>query len=285
MPPDEASRDMTMLFVGGSQRSGTSIIQQLLCQLPDANPYVYEASFLRQLVACYTDARNSFTNNHSSYFGDIQQLRDFCSGVTHAFLEQTAARLGRPKHLILKEPHLTMYWPFLFELVPEAVFLLVVRDPRDVIASMVRVGEKQRALGQRGMFADRNVDQLCRHFLSFYQPSFEYKRGEFRGRLGIVQYEDLISDPQSSLKDISRFTGIPFDSIDPECQPDTGHVQQNVISGSSHYSPWMTAVTGEKLSRSRVGRFTDTLTPAEISQVEECCAEFFDSFGYHRSAA
>ena len=85
---------MAYIFVGGSQRSGTSITQQMLCQLPTANPYLYEASFLRQLVSCYSDARNNFNNNHSSYFESVQNLRGFCTGVVQAFLEGVRGRGG-----------------------------------------------------------------------------------------------------------------------------------------------------------------------------------------------
>jgi len=133
---------MSLILVGGSQRSGTSATQQLLCQLPEANPYLYEASFLRMQVACYADAKATFSNNHASYFGDVQNLRNFQSGVVNAFLDNTAAVHGGCEHLVLKEPHLTMYWPQLYELVPDAWFLMMIRDPRDVIASMISVGER-----------------------------------------------------------------------------------------------------------------------------------------------
>ncbi|MEZ6062822.1 MAG: sulfotransferase [Planctomycetaceae bacterium] len=135
---------MAYIFIGGSQRTGTSIMQQLLCQLPSTNPYVYEASYLRQLLECYCQARDNFSGNHASYFGDLQGLRSFNQGVVHAFLSYAQSRLGNCEHLLLKEPHLTLFWPDLFELVPEAIFIIMIRDPRDAIASMVEVGRKQR---------------------------------------------------------------------------------------------------------------------------------------------
>lgn len=273
------------LFVGGSQRSGTSITQQLLCQLPDANPYLYESSFLRELVQCYANARDNFGLSHASYFEGIQNLRDFCSGVVRAFLQQTETRLGNPGTLILKEPHLTQFWPYLFELVPEAVFLLVVRDPRDVVASMIRVGQKQEQSGQPAFFSNRDMPALCRHFLSFYQPCLEFRSAEFRKRLGIVLYEDLVQDTRSALRDISLFTETDFEQIDIEAPLDTGLVRQADTAASAHFAPWMTALSGQNVSRKSVGGFHETLSDSEVATVETLCGDFFDAFGYQRSAA
>ena len=276
---------MTYIFVGGSQRTGTSIAQQILCQHPDANPYVFECSFLRQLVCCYSEARDHFNQNHVSYFDNLQNLRNFNAGVVHAFLEQVQARLGNHQHLILKEPHLTQVWPCLFELVPEALFLMIVRDPRDAIASMVQVGERQKSAGQHYEFVNRDMARLCRHFMSFYEPAFAVKDQQFRQQLAVVHYEELVNAPAQTLRDIASFTSISFDSIDTNETPDPGHVQQQQTTSSPLYSPWKTEVSGKKLTKARVGNYQNVLTPAEVTQVEEHCAEFFEWFGYKRQAA
>jgi hypothetical protein len=230
--PVEREITMSLILVGGSQRSGTSATQPLLCQHPDSNPYLYEASFLRMQVACYADAKAAFSNNHSSYFGDVQQLRNFQAGVVNAFLDNTSLIHGSCEYLILKEPHLTMYWPHLYELIPDAWFLMMIRDPRDVIASMISVGERQKELGQDYLFTDRNILRLCEHFVAFYRPAFEVSDEGFRDRLAVVHYENVVTDPRTALEHVTGFTGIPFDSIDPEAAPDTGIVNLDVIAAS-----------------------------------------------------
>lgn len=276
---------MAYVFVGGSQRTGTSIAQQMLCQLPGANPYLYEASFLRQLVTVYADARNNFNANYSSYFGDLQNLRNFNSGVVHAFLENTAQCVGSVQHLILKEPHLTVVWPYLFELVPEAMFLMLVRDPHDAIASMVQVGEKQKQAGQNYLFVKRDIRGLCQHFLSFYQPAFDVKDEKFRSQLAVVHYEELVGDASQTMRDIALFTGLPFDQIDLNTRPDDGYVKQEHTTASPLYSPWVTEVSGKAVSRSRVGNYRNVLTEKDIAIINQECAEFIGWFGYSRKAA
>lgn len=276
---------MAYLFVGGSQRTGTSIAQKLLCQLPEANPYLYEASFLRQLVTVYADARNNFSANYSSYFGDLQNLTNFNSGVVHAFLENATQCLGGVQHLILKEPHLTLVWPWLFELVPEAMFLMMVRDPRDAIASMVQVGERQKKAGQNYLFVKRDIRGLCQHFLSFYQPAFAVRNQKFRSQLAVVHYEELVSDTAQTMRDIARFTGLPFDRIDPHADLDDGYVKTKHTKASPLYSPWVTEVSGKPVSRSRVGNYRTVLTEKEVAIINQECAEFIGWFGYDRKVA
>ncbi|MEZ6123416.1 MAG: sulfotransferase [Planctomycetaceae bacterium] len=276
---------MAYLFVGGSQRTGTSLAQQLLCQLPNANPYLYEASYLRQLVSCYSETRNNFNRNHASYFGTVQSLRNFSSGVVRAFLENASGRLGSPEHLILKEPHLTLYWPWLFELIPEAMFLMMVRDPRDAIASMVQVGERQREIGQNYLFVNRDILQLSRHFLSFYEPAFAVSDDEFRNQLAVVHYEKLVTDPVQTLSDIAGFTGLSFDQIDPFGELDNGLVSVDANANSRMYAPWVTDVSGKKVSRQRIGNYAQVLTAAEVVIIERECADFLEWFGYDRRAA
>lgn len=271
---------MAVIFVGGSQRTGTSIAQQMLCQLPSANPYIYEANFLRQLVQCYADAKNNFGNSHESYFGDVSSLRGFSAGVVLAFLEQTKKRLGGCEHLVLKEPHLTMLWPALAELVADAKFVLMVRDPRDVIASMVQVGEKQQRLGQNYIFARRDIPQLCRHFLSFYAPALSCQDTDFRSRLGVARYEELATDPAQALRGLARFTGLPFDEVDVTTKPTEGMVSTHETRTNPQFSPWVTELNGQALSTSRIGRHVDVLTPDETEQIETLCGEFFSCFNY-----
>ena len=101
----------------------------------------------------------------------------------------------------------------------------------------------------------------------------------------MVHYEELVVDPRQTLRDIAKFTKISFDRIDPRQTPDPGHVRQETTTTDPLYSPWVTDVSGQKLSKGRVGNHRNVLTRTEVHQVEEHCGDFFDWFGYRRQAA
>ena len=129
------------------------------------------------------------------------------------------------------------------------------------------------------------MPRLCRHFLSFYEPAFGVKDEQFRQQLAVVHYEELVNDPQTMLREIATFTGISFDQIDTDETPDPGHVQQETTTESALYAPWVTELSGKKLSTGRVGNYLNVLTTTEVAQVEEHCVDFFEWFGYRRQAA
>ncbi|MEQ8952888.1 MAG: sulfotransferase, partial [Gammaproteobacteria bacterium] len=116
---------MSLIFVGGSQRSGTTVLQQLLCADQDASPRLAEASYLRMLVSTYQQARLDFDHDTSSYFRDLEQFRNFHASVVNIFLNRTLNAHYPARHLVLKEPHLTPLFPALFDLVPNAQFVLI----------------------------------------------------------------------------------------------------------------------------------------------------------------
>lgn len=275
---------MAWIFVGGSQRSGTSLLQQLLCQPPLTNPYVYECAYLHRLVAAYEDVRNNFSRNHQCYFNGEEGFRTFHSLLVRAFLEHSIRHLNAESHLVLKEPHLTALWPYLYELVPDAIFLMIVRDPRDTIASMVTVGEKQKRLGQSYFFADRDIPAMCRHMMSFCLPALSVTDPDFRRRLAVVLYEELVQQPEKVLGQISGFTGIDFVSGATTNEPRSGIVDEDWNRRSKLYFPWVTEVSGKAVSESRVGSWKSVLTDEEVLLVEENCQSFFEWFGYERSA-
>lgn len=278
---------MAWIFVGGSQRSGTSLLQQLLCQPPLTNPYIYECAYLYQLASVYDGVRASFSRNHQCYFSNADEFIQFHSLLVRAFLEHTKTHLQADSHLVLKEPHLTRLWPSLYELIPDAIFLMIVRDPRDIVASMVTVGEKQKMLGQAYFFTERNIPQLCQHLLSFYEPALSVTDAGFRERLSIVLYEQLVSQPETTLQQISGVTGIDFLSGGRHAvQGSTNSiVDEDWNRRSKLYFPWVTELSGKAVSESKVGSFRTVLTESEIQQVEEHCSAFFEWFGYERHAA
>ena len=271
---------MAHFFVGGSQRTGTTLLQLVLCQDQTANPMIREASYVRNLVSLYCDSKRQLSANLADYFDSLQDVRDFHAALLFAFLQRTASRFGNCGNLVLKEPALTIFFPDLAELLTDARFLMIVRDPRDAIASMIRVGQKQESLGQRYIFASRDIPKLCQHYRSFYAPVFNSPNQQFRDRILVVRYEDLVRRPDEIVKSLRVFTGLALDRFDPTSELDYGRVDVQSMANQPVYQPWTTELSGRPISDAGVGRRRDVLTEEEIRQVELCCKDFFESFNY-----
>ena len=274
---------MTQIFVGGSQRSGTTLMQTILCASGATNPMVGEAKYFRQLVQAYAFGKRQFPAETRDYFKDLEDLRAFHGGLMESFLAHTLARFEGAKHLVLKEPHLTMLFPELAELLPQAKFVCVVRDPRDVIASMIEVGRKLDAQGiaddpMGRMFVSRNMRALSQHYLSFYLPALRSADAGFAARYLFLRYEDLVQKPDEAMKQVAEFNGLELAGMDMSADPGTGEVDFEKVN--AYRKAWATELYGKKADASRIGAFRKVLKPAEIAAVVQNCRGIMNRFKY-----
>lgn len=271
---------MSWIFVGGSQRSGTTLLQRFLCRDRHAHPRLAEASYLRALVQAYRLGKDDFTHDTRSYFSDPEDLRHFHAGVIAMFLHRTRARLDGAQHLVLKEPHLTLFFPDLFELVPEARFVVVMRDPRDIVASMIDVGMRMQQQGQRHVWQQRDIGQLCEQIRSFYAPILTHPDPGFRHAVLVIRYEDLVRHPDDMRARLQPFTGM---TLDGEVADEPAELRA-ARAAQPRYQPWVTAHDGRAITEASIGRHAQVLTAAEIRAIEQHCRDLFDLFQYPRSA-
>jgi hypothetical protein len=279
---------MATIFVGGSQRSGTTLVQTILCRSGGANPMAGEVKYLRQLVQAYAFGKRQFGSETRDYFTDPEDLRRFHGSLMEGFLAHARRHFGS-EHLVLKEPHLTMVFPELSELLPQARFVCVVRDPRDVIASMIEVGQKLRDSGIRDepmadIFARRNMRELCRHYLSFYVPALRSASAGFMERSLFLRYEDLAGAPEKALETLTRFTGLDLGGFDAAKEdPGTGKVDFQAVN--EYRKAWVTELYGKKISEARVGAFRKVLKPREAAEIAQHCRGIMQRFKYGASTA
>lgn len=271
---------MSFLFVGGSQRSGTTVLQRLLCRDPQAQPRPAEASYLRALLQAYRFGKDDFEHDTRSYFTDPEDFRHFHAGLVYMFLHRTRARFDGAVHLVLKEPHLTLFFPDLYELVPESRFIVVMRDPRDIVASMIDVGERMHQQGQRHFFQQRDIAQLCDHIRSFYAPILKHPNPDFRRAVLVIRYEDLIRHTEDVKGRLRQFTGM---ALDFDETADVSDPEEDLARQRPRYQPWITASHGRQLNDASIGRYPQVLSEAEIRAAEAHCRELLDLFQYPRS--
>jgi len=136
---------MTCFFIGGAPRSGGTLLTSILCSDRTTNPTLREAHYLREMVQAYRQGKQFFnTLEGGHYFSDLNELRQFSARWVDAFLDKLAVRHAPATNLVLKSFLMSVMFPATFELLPEARFLISVRDPRDIACSQIDVGEKQR---------------------------------------------------------------------------------------------------------------------------------------------
>lgn len=198
-------------FIVGSPRSGTTWLQRLLaahprvCSGQESDLFdIYIGPLLRHWrtaareenrggvgLACYM-TEDRFMEILGTFFDSLLSEMLALSDIGQLFVEKT------PSHaLFMQEIH---------ELLPRAKFIHVLRDPRDVVASLLFAS---RSWGSE--WAPRHprdaMKEWCQHVVAARDAAFVIPESQFFE----VRYEHLLRDPASSLDACARYLDLDWD--------------------------------------------------------------------------
>jgi hypothetical protein len=205
------------IWVFGVARTGSSWLGAMMGDLDDHatwyEPYVGDVFG----YAYYMRAGEQQRMREDYILGDpyreawIRSLRTFVlEGADARFPE-----LGENGYLVVKEPNGSVGAPLLVEALPESRVILLVRDPRDVVASLLaaqREGSWGAASGDA--LADTDPDEFVRQRARMYNASFGKAWEAYeahRGRKVATRYEDLRYNALGELEKVYSSLVIPIE--------------------------------------------------------------------------
>jgi hypothetical protein len=213
---------MDPIFVGGMQRSGTSLMRAIIGSHPDVAMFEWD-------LPLWTDFLGRFQGRplsdptvlkelldgifaHEKYQGcDVQLDRAAieeriaaagsvsCGLVFQCFLEEYARALGRPRWG-LKTPHNEFFADDIFAAHPTARMVQLIRDPRDVAVSYQS-------------YDGGSWDYSARDHLAQWKRSLELAQQHARryeGRYLAVRYEDLVTHPEATIRRVCAIVDLDF---------------------------------------------------------------------------
>ncbi len=188
------------VFIGGLYRSGTSLLRAMLGKHP--NIFGGLETFWFDLIYDVNDKLDNIERNwdatrkepidsHVTRLAEFYEL-DYSMVLSMAhscscgeefldeFMHLCASKRGKERW-VEKTPANVLHVDRIFAYWPDAVFLHMVRDPRDVYASMKEAGK----------WADpRQFAELWMHFIG----TFDLMRGKHADKIHEVHYEYLVKD-------------------------------------------------------------------------------------------
>jgi hypothetical protein len=160
-------------------------------------------------------------------------------------------------------------FPALARAYPEARFIVVIRDPRAVVASQLK-------------FLDTDPTQVG-HILSIIRQWRKYVvlANEFQhhpplaGRLKFVRYEDQVGNPAQFAQELCDFLGLAYRPamIDFSRYQDQG--SQRKWTGNSNFEAGL-----QRIDPGAAHRWRRSLAPGALAAVEFCCGPDMEACGY-----
>lgn len=257
------------IFIGGPDRSGTTLLYALLASHPNISMgrrsnmwrFFYRNYGDLSVAGNFERCLHDMTHYHKMRYlhADPDRIRrEFRQGEpTYGRLfallhEHNAERVGKSRWGD-KSLHIEYYARGIFSEFPDARVIQMVRDPRDRYASVrKRFGKDTPRLGAstaRWLRAIRQGRANARRFPDKYR---------------IVRYESLAREPESTLRDICEFIGEPYD---PMMLTMRGAADYHDSGGNSSFEKMEPGV----ISTRSIGRFAAVLTPSEIAFIQMLC--------------
>lgn len=187
--------------------------------------------------------------------------------------------LGPEDYLIIKEPNGSVGAPIIMQALPEAGMILLIRDPRDVVASVLDAARKggwlqdwQGADPRRDALADRNPDRFVRRRAKTYMQSVENAVRAYKEHTGpkvLVRYEDLRANTLETMRRIYSTLGIAVDEEE---------LARAVRKHAWESIPKEEKGSGKFYRKARPGGWKEDLTPEQVEIVQKTTAGFLEEF-------
>lgn len=200
-------RGHNMIFAGGCPRSGTTLLQRVI----GAHPEVFSDQEFQILPSHLIGLRQALTGNIRS--GNIDRivdnetvddaLRNFVATIFYKKLTETGNRV-----FCEKTPSNALIIPELFELFPESRFILILRNPRDIVNSFKGVRQRYLSQSLRPPRFVRSVATSVEEVNRYFNESIKAARSD--SRVLTIYYEDLVGTPEIMIRKICDHTGLSF---------------------------------------------------------------------------
>lgn len=207
------------IFIFGCPRSGTSLVSRVLDRHPriaipfESHVYHYLYCWIDLFGDLHREARQRRLLEDILSMEDLRawspqpsvdralaavRRRDF-HGVFEGLMRSWASDRGKPRWGE-KTPQHTFFWREIRRGFPDMQVLNVVRDGRDVALSY-----------KRAFFGPKHVYPIARRWMSFLRTAEEARAALGGESVVNVRYEDLLDDPEATVRQICAFLGEDFD--------------------------------------------------------------------------
>lgn len=289
------------LFIIGNPRSGTSLFRlmltshSLICVPPECGfiqwwnskynswsikdsknfdsikNFVHDLSKSKKIETWDLD----YSNLESRIYNEMPlNYSDLCMSVIREFayeqLKASVKFLGDKNNYYISLENLEL----INKLYPDAIFLIIVRDGRDVACSYKNL-KKIKSESKYKPKLSTDIEVISREWSENNLNALRFMKKNANERYTVLKFEDLILDPKEELQRISNFLQIPYEDA---------MLSYNSKNKTSELEPkelmdWKQK-TYEAPDRSNIFKYKNELELGEIEIFNRIAENALKEFGY-----
>jgi hypothetical protein len=223
------------IFVGGAPRSGTTLVKNMIETHPDISGGP-EFLHLNDIITLRNKLHSSIAKKWINLYCSKVDVDNFTAQLIENLLLPFANKYPS-KYYCEKTPQNVLVFKELIALFPEARFIHVVRDPRAIISSMLKVGERAKNIGINSPKFTLHLNEAIKYTERCLTLGLEAANEEPEKVKNVI-YEKLVTDPKNETIKICRFLDIEYfnEMIYPENKFHIGREAITKYSGEIWYN-------------------------------------------------
>lgn len=261
-----------IVWIFGSGRTGSTWLARMMGEIEG------QRVWFEPWVGAFFDPANVRIDRQGKHFILSPQYKKiWLESIRRFVLDGANARFPRleeKEYLVIKEPGGSGGARLLMEALPQSRIVLLVRDPRDVVASWMDAKKpgswqnEQRSVG-RGQTDERREAAAKRVAKRYLQNVGEAKRAydEHTGYKTLVRYEELRADTTGTMRRMYSELGIPVNEEE---------LSRVVERHSWEAIPEEKKGEGKFYRKASSGGWREDLTPGQVEEVEKITAPLLE---------
>ena len=214
MKPDQYYQGDNLAFIVGSQRSGTTWLQKLIASHPNVRSG--SESFLFSLhigpeLRTWNEELTLLKEGKArtglpSYFTQEEFIPILTEHMLN-LLSPILSPLGEEQIFLDKTPDHAFYLPEIAQMLPKSKIIHILRDGRDVVASMINASKSS---GWGKHWAPSDPRKAARMWVKHVEAVRKAEKLLSKEQFIEVRYEELLSSTPQILKTVMEFIGLKW---------------------------------------------------------------------------
>ena len=271
-------RTENVVWIFGSGRTGSTWIAAMMEEMKNQTVW-----FEPRVGLVFEPHRfERYRGNHFILSPQYKEI--WLSSIRNFVLDGIGARFphlaGPDNYLVIKEPGGSAAAALLMEALPESRMVLLVRDPRDVVASWLEAYKEggwqyERGKGdrrQQAALADRNPDAFVEKHANAYLRDVGGAKEAYdahQGRKALVRYEELRANTLGTMRRMYAELEVPVEE---------GALARSVQRHAWENIPKKKKGEGKFYRKAKPGGWREDLTPEQARIVERITAPLLKEF-------